>query len=122
MSKSPQNAIQPQTAARHEALYAKLSVLARQIEALGVPAVNVSWSTVPGIWSPQVVADEQAIGRLAFEHFQERGFRQFAYVGRSDQLNYVDHCGPAFAQAVADHGGECAGFRPWPSVYDPVKR
>jgi LacI family transcriptional regulator len=86
--------------------------LARQIKALRVPAVNVSWSVVPGIPLPQVTADERAISRLAAEHFQERGFWHFAYVGHSDQQNYVDHCGPAFAQAVADFGCDCVCFRP----------
>jgi LacI family transcriptional regulator len=86
--------------------------LARQIESLRVPTVNVSWSVVPGIKLPQVAADEGAISRLAAEHFQERGFWHFAYVGCSDQLNYVDHCGPTFAQAVADLGYDCVCFRP----------
>lgn len=86
--------------------------LARQIETLGIPAVNISWSTVPGTRLPQVASDEEAVSRLAAEHFLERGFRQFAYVGQSDQPNYVDHCGPTFAQVVADHGYECVCFRP----------
>jgi LacI family transcriptional regulator len=86
--------------------------LARQIESLRVPAVNVSWSAVPGTRFPQVATDELAVSRLAFEHFQERGFRQFAYVGHSDQLNYVDRCGPAFARSVANCGCECLSFQP----------
>jgi LacI family transcriptional regulator len=86
--------------------------LARQIQSLGVPAVNISWSTVPGIELPQVATDECAAGRLAAEHFLERGFRHFAYVGHSDQHNYVDRCGPAFAQSVAEQGCKCASFRP----------
>src|SRR6516164_11367460 len=81
--------------------------LARQIESSGMPAVNISWSTVPGSRLPQVASDEVAVSRLAAEHFLERGFRQFAYVGHSDQPNYVDQCGPTFAQVVAEHGYEC---------------
>ena len=86
--------------------------LARQIESSGMPAVNISWSTVPGSRLPQVASDEVAVSRLAAEHFLERGFRQFAYVGHSDQPNYVDQCGPTFAQVVAEHGYECVCFRP----------
>jgi LacI family transcriptional regulator len=86
--------------------------LARQIESLGVPVVNVSWSVVPGTQLPQVLADEGAISRLATEHFQERGFWHFAYVGCSDQLNYIDRCGPMFAEAVARFGCDCVRFQP----------
>src|SRR4029077_13742536 len=49
--------------------------LARQIESLGVPAVNVSRSTVPESRVPQVTSDDVAVSRLAAEHFLERGFR-----------------------------------------------
>lgn len=85
--------------------------LARQIEALQAPAVNVSWSHVPGTRIPQVATDELAVARLASQHLLERGFRQFAYVGYSDQHNYIDRCGPTFAQSVADRGHECVTFR-----------
>jgi LacI family transcriptional regulator len=97
---------------RGEGVIARLTSLslARQIKSLGVPAVNISWSTVPGTAFPQVATDERAVSRLAAEHFLERGFRRFAYVGYPDQRNYVDRCGPAFAQSVADHGCECICF------------
>jgi LacI family transcriptional regulator len=85
--------------------------LARQIRSLRVPAVNISWSTVPHTSLPQVATDERAVSRLAAEHFLERGFRHFAYVGDPDQLNYVDRCGPMFAQSVAGYGCECISFR-----------
>lgn len=49
-------------------------------QATGLPVVNVaaSLSEVP---FPSVLMDNRAIGRLAAEHFLERGHRQFAYAG-----------------------------------------
>src|SRR5262245_6035152 len=98
---------------RGEGVIARVTsrALARQIEALGVPAVNISWSTVPGTSLPQVATDERAVSRLAAEHFLERGFRQFAYVGHADQLNYIDRVGPTFAESVASNGCACLTFR-----------
>src|SRR5262249_10566937 len=97
---------------RGEGVIARVTsrALVRQIESLDVPAVNISWSAVPGTSLPQVATDERAVSRLAAEHFLERGFTQFAYVGHPDQLNYVDRCGPSFAQAVAEHGYGCVCF------------
>ena len=86
--------------------------LNRQIEALGIPAVNVSWCTVPGTTLQQVVTDEQLIGELAVSHFWERGFRHFAYYGHPQQPNYVDGYGPIFVRLVAEHGYECKCFHP----------
>jgi LacI family transcriptional regulator len=78
--------------------------LARQIKDLGVPAINVSWSVVPGFHIPQVAADEQAVACLAADHFLERGFHHFGYVGYPDQRNYIDRCGPAFAAHATRSG------------------
>lgn len=74
--------------------------LARQIQALRVPCVNVSLSTVANADFPRVTSDEKAVGRLAAEHLLDRGFREFGYLGLSHQAHYVDRCGPAFAREV----------------------
>ena len=91
---------------RGEGIIARVTsqALTRQIKSLAVPAVNVSWSTVPGSNVPQVTTDERATARMAAEHFLERGFRHFAYVGNSDQKNYIDRCGPVFAEIVLASG------------------
>ena len=78
--------------------------LARQLASLRVPAVNVSWSTVPGSKVPRVSTDERVIGRLAAEHFLERGFRQLAYIASADLPYYKDRCGPSFAESVQAAG------------------
>jgi LacI family transcriptional regulator len=51
---------------------------------LRVPAVNVS-SWCKGVL-PRVVPDNQAIGRMAAEHFLSRGFRHFAFAGMAQRL------------------------------------
>jgi LacI family transcriptional regulator len=86
--------------------------LARQIEVRGVPAVNVSWSVVPGSTIPQVTADERAVAQLAANHFLDRGFHHFGYVGYPDQPNYIDRCGPAFTAQVVASGYRCYCFQP----------
>jgi LacI family transcriptional regulator len=56
--------------------------LARRLLRLGVPAVHVQDQALP-IRCPCVMRDRREIGRVAAEHFAERGFRRLAYV-RSD--------------------------------------
>jgi LacI family transcriptional regulator len=96
---------------RGEGIIARVTsqTLARQLRSLHVPAVNVSWSVVPGSKVPNVTADERAIAQLAAAHFLERGFRHFGYVGYSDQPHYHDQCGPIFAEHV-----EAAGHQYYP--------
>jgi DNA-binding LacI/PurR family transcriptional regulator len=66
-----------------------------EVRSLGVPSVNVSWSRVPGSDRPQVIPDEDAVGRLAAEHSHDRGFRRFAYLRLCEiavaPLSCVDH-------------------------------
>ncbi len=50
-----------------------------------------------------VIPDNAAIGRLAGEHFLERGFRNFAYVGYMDRL-FSTQRRDGFAEVVCDSG------------------
>lgn len=60
--------------------------IARAVTMTGLPAVDVSAArTVPNI--PWVETDDHEIARLAFQHFHERGFRNYAYCGDS-QFNW----------------------------------
>ncbi|MEQ8819944.1 MAG: XylR family transcriptional regulator [Sumerlaeia bacterium] len=54
----------------------------RHIQELGVPAVSIS-NDYPGQASPYscVVSDDVQIGRIAAEHFLERGFRDLGFYG-----------------------------------------
>jgi len=49
-----------------------------------VPAVNIGPVTLGDI--PSVTPDNEAIGRMACEHFLERGFQHFAFLLRSGSL------------------------------------
>jgi LacI family transcriptional regulator len=59
----------------------------------GIPLVEVLRH--PGdVRVPHVVVDDRAVGRLAAEHFLERGFRQFGFVGyRSLEFSEDRHAG-----------------------------
>jgi len=67
----------------------------------GVPAVNVS-GRAPAQKLPMVISDNQAIGRMAAEHFVDRGFRTFGFVGYD--LSFSDERYQGFQTTVAEHG------------------
>ena len=78
-----------------------LGSLGRSAEAAGVPVVRLSGG-VPEPSCPSVFPDNRAIGRLAAEHFLERGFRHFAYYG--DETYFSQQRRDGFARAVARSG------------------
>lgn len=85
--------------------------LARELDKLGVPVVNVSRSAVPGYACAQVTVDERMIGAWGAAHLMERGLRHFGYCGLTAQPHYTDRCGPEFRERLAQCGFECAMFR-----------
>ncbi|MBS0265008.1 MAG: substrate-binding domain-containing protein [Planctomycetes bacterium] len=54
--------------------------LADALLRLRKPVVNVS-GVLPELKIPRVIADHEQVGRLAAEHFFDRGLRQFGFVG-----------------------------------------
>lgn len=77
--------------------------LIQQVRQLGVPAVNVSWSTVSPPDVPRVTADEQLGGELAGEYFLEGGYAHFGYCGPIDRPDYsTDRFFMSFADRLAD--------------------
>jgi LacI family transcriptional regulator len=60
--------------------------LAGEVLKLRKPVVDTSCS-VPRLRAPQVDVDHEAVGRLAAEHFLERGHRHFGFFG-SDWAHY----------------------------------
>lgn len=54
--------------------------LAAEAIKLQKPLVDISYS-VPGLAVPAVDVDHEMVGRLAAEHFLERGYRNFAFFG-----------------------------------------
>jgi LacI family transcriptional regulator len=51
------------------------------LQRLGVPIVNISAIDIEGCDCPRVTSDYQAAARMMADHFLDRGFHNFAYVG-----------------------------------------
>jgi LacI family transcriptional regulator len=60
---------------------------------------------------PHVRYDNQVIGRLAAEHFLERGFRHFVCYGSNFDNWYSTERREAFAARLKESGGSCTMFR-----------
>lgn len=77
--------------------------LADELAGLGVPVVNVSGIELKHNPFPKVVSDYDASAELVAEHFLERGYRQFAYVGPLKR-GYVRRHADAFRRVVEQTG------------------
>ncbi len=62
---------------------------------------------------PAVFTDDIAVGRLAAEHFLERGFKQFAFVGYDGYI-YSQQRRQGFADRLAEEGLRCANCEKLP--------
>ena len=78
---------------------------ARRVMKLGVPAVSVGSARVPSSTLPRVKVDDEALTRVAVEHFVAAGFREFAYCSWFPRAG--DDRGPAFAAHLKDRGFGC---------------
>jgi len=72
------------------------------IKRLGTPAVSLR-DVPPFLNIPMVLTDNSVAARLAFEHFHERGFRQFAYCGRVG-VDSSDECQRSFHDCATAAG------------------
>jgi len=82
--------------------------LARFLGELRVPIVDVSrFRLLHDV--PFVDADDDAIARLAFEHFSERGFQRVGFVG-DDNILWSQNRRVAFTRLAAQHGAHCDVF------------
>jgi LacI family transcriptional regulator len=54
----------------------------QSLQSLGVPVVNVSAIEIHGCDYPRVISDYPAAAQLIAEHFLDRGFNHFAFVGQ----------------------------------------
>ena len=83
--------------------------LVRQVRELGLPTVDLSCKyDMPGI--PSLTPDNAALGRLAVEHFLERGFRRFAYCGLPG-IPFSARQEAGFQEALAARGFRADCFR-----------
>jgi len=83
--------------------------MARHLAAAGVPVVNISGIELRGVNFPCVTSDLEAAGRLAAEHFMDRGLRHFAYCGLP-HLRYVNRHYRAFAARLGEAGHACPAY------------
>ncbi|MEL7499793.1 MAG: XylR family transcriptional regulator [Planctomycetota bacterium] len=92
--------------------------LAKRLARLKVPVVNTT-STIPGWEGPLVEVDHEQIGNLAAEHFLQRAFRSFGYIG-SDWAGFSLSREAAFRSAIASAGYEVSSchlnYLPLPPV------
>lgn len=84
----------------------------KRLLATGLPVVELfaDFALSP----PQVSPNEDSIGRLAAEHFRERGLRNLAYFA-SDWAWWIDTRRKAFAGAVQKYSDPCSYFELQPS-------
>ena len=73
-----------------------------RLQVFGCPLVNTS-GIVDGLPVPTVGPDNRAIGRMAAEHLQARGYRHFAFVGLLG-LGYSQQRLAGFRQSLAGEG------------------
>lgn len=79
------------------------------VQTLNIPIVDVSCSYPMPPHVARVTSDNVAIGRLAAEHFLQRGHRNLAFVGRSTPL-FAQHRLKGFREAAQAGGAEVSEF------------
>jgi LacI family transcriptional regulator len=75
----------------------------------GLPVVNVSGVSLPESPFPQITTDQSALAEMAFLHFQERGFKNFAYFSLKG-VSYVMEQRDAFRRRISDAGFLCHSY------------
>ncbi|MGB7323792.1 MAG: DNA-binding transcriptional regulator [Rubripirellula sp.] len=84
--------------------------IASVVRKLKIPLVDVSAARkVPNI--PWVETDDIAVAEIAFEHFRERGFEQFAFCGELE-FQWSTQRQQAFENCVTSAGYSCSIFTP----------
>jgi len=78
--------------------------IARELLRLRRPLVDTACA-IPGLKAPTVDVDHVALGRLAAQHFLERGYRHFGFFG-SGTIYYAQVRESSFRQAVGQAGLE----------------
>ncbi len=82
--------------------------IASVVRRLKIPVVDVSAARqVPNI--PWVETNDRAISQLAYTHFRERGFENFAFCGEKN-FQWSIHRRDAFQELVVGDGYECHVF------------
>lgn len=77
--------------------------LSEEIAQRQLPAVNVSRIQLPGRSFQRISNDYDSSAKLAVEHFRNRSFQNFAYVGPIQLPHVQEHCN-AFARELKAYG------------------
>lgn len=88
--------------------------IAEELDALGLPVVNISAIQIPGADHPRVITSPESEARIAYETLRARGFNEFAYAGDMEQTYVVRHH-DAFVKVLAKHGHPPALTPPGPT-------
>lgn len=83
-----------------------------EVQRLKIPVVNLSASS-EGLRLPTVTLDNRAIGKAAAEHFIERGYRHFAFVGPSRPSAFAETRGEGFIGTVRNALPDATGTTAW---------
>jgi LacI family transcriptional regulator len=84
--------------------------IARAVRELGVPTVDLR-GLLSDLNVPLITTDDEAVARLAVNHFLERGFRNFAFCGFVS-ADYSDNRSREFSRIVEESGFTCHVFQP----------
>src|SRR5262245_39141038 len=85
---------------------------AAALRRIRLPVVNVYWRPDPTF--PQLLTDNDAIGRLAADHLSERGLRHFGVVGWPRGINpRMDERCDCFVRHLKRAGFRCSVFEGW---------
>lgn len=84
--------------------------IARALCELRVPAVDLR-GLLRDLEIPIIATDDVAVARMAFGHFLERGYRNFAFCGFVG-ADYSDKRSEAYARLVAEAGFDCHVYQP----------
>jgi LacI family transcriptional regulator len=110
--KGDSRAVPLKTAWQGDGIIARIDnrLLARQLGLRhGTPVIDVcSNRFLPG--APCIETDDQAIAKLAAQHFLERNFKNFAYCG-DDRFHWAIQRGVSFIRFISDAGCDCHAYR-----------
>ncbi len=82
--------------------------LAKAVMASPHPCINITGSTDQHSLI-NVLSDDAAVGAMAADHFLQRGFRRFAFVGPTD-VAFARFRADGFESALKKHGVTCSRF------------
>ena len=78
----------------------------RAVKSLGLPVINLGGGLRSHCGVPRILIDNYAAGRLAAEHFLDRGIFNLAFFGWEQAWYSIERC-HGFEDCAAEHGVSC---------------